>query len=238
MLTETVSYGAAFVAGVLSFFSPCILPLVPAYFTFITGYSLEDLTDAGRTDIRRATMRATASYVLGFSLVFVLMGASASLLGRLAFDYRDPIRIIGGVIIILFGVHLTGIWRIRWLDVERRIQLDRKPMHWMGTFLVGMAFGAGWSPCIGPLLGSILIVAGSRETVWQGVALLGIYAAGLAIPFLIISAFIHLLINFVRRATRLIRYLNLAAGCLLILMGLILLANRLDWITSLMGGGV
>ena len=238
MLTETVSYGAAFAAGVLSFFSPCILPLVPAYFTFITGHSLEDLTDAGHPGVRGAAMRATLAYVLGFSLVFVLMGASASLLGRLAFDYRDPIRIIGGVIIILFGIHLTGIWRIRWLDVERRVHLDRKPMHWMGTFLVGMAFGAGWSPCIGPLLGSILIVAGSRETVWQGAALLALYAAGLAIPFLIISAFIHLLINFVRRATRLIRYLNLAAGCLLILMGLILLANRLDWITSLMGGGV
>jgi cytochrome c-type biogenesis protein len=238
MLTESVSYGAAFAAGVLSFFSPCILPLVPAYFTFITGHSLEDLTASGRRPgVRGATIRATLAYVLGFSLVFVLMGASASFLGRLVLAHRELIRIVGGLIIILFGIHLTGIWRIGWLDVERRVHLERKPAHWLGTFLVGMAFGAGWSPCIGPLLGSILIVAGSQETIWQGMGLLALYAAGLAIPFVFISAFIHLLLGFVRRATVLIRYLNLAAGGLLILMGLILLANRLDLITGLMGGG-
>lgn len=236
MLTETVSYGAAFVAGVLSFFSPCILPLAPAYFTFITGHSLEDLTAAERPGIQWATVRATIAYVLGFSVVFILMGASASLLGRLAFDYRDPIRIIGGAVIILFGIHLTGIWRIRWLDFEHRVHVQRKPVHFLGTFLVGMAFGAGWSPCIGPLLGSILIVAGSQETVRQGVGLLACYAAGLAIPFLVISFFVHLMLGFVRRATRLIRGLNLAAGLLLVFIGLILLTNRLNFITSLVGG--
>ena len=235
MLSETVSYGAAFAAGLLSFFSPCILPLVPAYFTFITGYSLEELTDAPRPGIRGAVVRATAAYVLGFSLVFILLGASASLVGNLIHAYRDAIRIAGGVLIIVFGIHLTGIWRIGWLDFERRIHLDRKPMHLLGTFLVGMAFGAGWSPCIGPLLGSILIVASSQETVWQGVGLLSLYAAGMAIPFLIISAFVNLLIVFVRRAARFIRYLNLAAGLLLVVIGVMLLTDRLYLVTGVVG---
>lgn len=236
MLTESVSYPAAFAAGLLSFFSPCILPLVPAYFTFITGYSLDDLTGADGRRRRGAVMRATLAYVLGFSLVFVLMGASASLLGALVFDYRDAIRIAGGVVILLFGVHLTGLFRFRWLEFERRVHVDRKPVHLFGTFLVGMAFGAGWSPCIGPLLGSILIVAGSQDSVGQGVALLSLYAAGLAIPFLVLSAFAHLLVVFVRRAAKAVRALNLAAGLLLIAMGLLLLTDRLHLIGGLTGG--
>jgi cytochrome c-type biogenesis protein len=225
MPIENISYGAALVAGLLSFFSPCILPLVPAYFTFITGFSLEELTGDMRPGIRGAVVRATLAYVLGFSLF-----------GSLAFAYRDVIRIVGGALIIIFGIHLTGIWRIGWLDFEKRVHLDRKPMHLLGTFLVGMAFGAGWSPCIGPLLGSILIVAGNQETVGQGILLLSLYAAGLAIPFLTLSVFINLLLVFVRKAAPAIRYLNMAAGILLILMGLLLLTNRLHWITGVLGG--
>ena len=237
MLTESVSYPAAFLAGLLSFFSPCILPLVPAYFTFITGLSLDALTGEDARRRRGAVMRATLAYVLGFSLVFVLLGASASLLGGLILDYRDAIRIAGGVVVLVFGIHLTGLVRIRWLDFERRVHLNRKPMHLLGTFLVGMAFGAGWSPCIGPLLVSILIVAGSQETVWQGVWLLTLYSAGLAIPFLVLSAFAHLLVGFVRKAARAIRVLNLTAGLLLIVMGLMLLTNRLYLIVEALGGG-
>jgi cytochrome c-type biogenesis protein len=236
MPIESISYGAALIAGVLSFFSPCILPLVPAYFTFITGYSLEELTGEMRPGLRGAVVRATLAYVLGFSLVFILLGASASLFGALAFAYRDAIRIAGGALIVIFGIHLTGIWRIGWLDFERRVHLKRKPMHLLGTFLVGMAFGAGWSPCIGPLLGSILIVAGSQETVGQGVLLLSLYAAGLAIPFMVLSLFINLLLVFVRKAAPAIRYLNLAAGILLILIGLLLLTNRLHWISGALAG--
>ncbi|HDI61024.1 MAG TPA: cytochrome c biogenesis protein CcdA [Desulfobacteraceae bacterium] len=235
MPIEGISYGAALAAGLLSFFSPCILPLVPAYFTFITGFSLEELTGARRPGLRGAVVRATLAYVLGFSLVFILLGASASLFGSLAFAYRDTIRIVGGALIVIFGIHLTGIWRIGWLDFEKRVHLNRKPMHLLGTFLVGMAFGAGWSPCIGPLLGSILIVAGNQETVGQGILLLSLYAAGLAIPFLTLSVFINLLLVFVRKAAPAIRYLNMAAGILLIFIGLLLLTNRLHWISGALG---
>jgi cytochrome c-type biogenesis protein len=227
MVTDTITYPAALLAGLLSFLSPCVLPLIPAYFTFITGYSLEELTAAANSQIRAKVILSTLAYVSGFSLVFILMGASASFFGSFIFKYRDMIRIIGGVLIIILGIHLTGIIRIHALEFEKRIQLKKKPLHLFGTFLVGMAFGAGWSPCIGPLLGSILIVAGSQETVLKGVALLSVYSAGLAIPFLIISIFINFLLIWIRKATRAIRFLNAAAGILLILIGILLVTDKL-----------
>ena len=174
MFTQTVSFPAAFVAGLLSFLSPCVLPLIPAYFTFITGFSIEELTEEYNSEIRKKVFLSTFLFVLGFSLVFILMGASASYLGGLMYTYKKLIRIIGGILIIILGIHLTGLIRIPGLDFEKRIALEKKPLHFLGTLIIGMAFGAGWSPCIGPLLGSILIIAGSQETVWQGVILLGI----------------------------------------------------------------
>ncbi|MBW2597294.1 MAG: cytochrome c biogenesis protein CcdA, partial [Deltaproteobacteria bacterium] len=222
-----VSFPAAFLAGFLSFLSPCVLPLIPAYFTFITGFSLEELTENRNSEIRKKVVFSTVSFVCGFSLVFILMGASASYLGGLIYNYREIIRIIGGMLIILMGVHLTGIIRIPGLDVEKRIHMEKKPLHFLGVFIIGMAFGAGWSPCIGPLLGSILIIAGSQETVRQGIVLLAIYSAGLALPFIILSVFIHLLLMVIKKASRFLQYVNAAAGILLIIAGLILVTNKL-----------
>jgi cytochrome c-type biogenesis protein len=232
MFTEAISYPAAFTAGLLSFLSPCVLPLVPAYFTFITGYSLEELTESRNAEIRKKVFLSTILFVSGFSLVFILMGASASYLGSLIYNYRELIRIIGGVFIIILGVHLTGIIRIRGLDFEKRINVGKKPLHFFGIFIVGMAFGAGWSPCIGPLLGSIIIIAGSQETVWQGIILLAIYSAGLAIPFIIMSVFINFLLIFIKKASRVLRYINTVAGILLIIVGLILVTNKLYVLTG------
>ena len=183
MSIEAISFPAAFIAGLLSFLSPCVLPLIPAYFTFITGLSLEELTENRNAEIRKKVFLSTISFVFGFSTVFILMGASASYLGGLMYKYRDLIRVVGGILIILLGIHLTGVIRIRGLEFEKRINLEKRPLHFLGTFIIGMAFGAGWTPCIGPLLGSILLIAGSQETVRQGIVLLGIYSAGLAIPF-------------------------------------------------------
>ena len=227
MLTQTVSFPAAFTAGILSFLSPCVLPLIPAYFTFITGFSLEELTENRNSEIRKKVFLSTVSFVSGFSLIFILMGASASYLGSLMFNYRGLIRIIGGILIILMGVHLTGIIRIPGLDVEKRINMERTPLHFLGIVIIGMAFGAGWSPCIGPLLGSILIIAGSQETVWQGIVLLAIYSSGLALPFIIMSVFINLLLIVIKKASRVLQYVNAAAGILLIIVGLILVTNKL-----------
>ena len=227
MLTQTVSFPAAFVAGLLSFFSPCVLPLIPAYFTFITGFSIKELTEEYNSEIKKKVIFSTSMFVLGVSLVFILMGASASYLGGLMYTYKTSIRIIGGILIIILGIHLTGLIRIPGLDFEKRITLEKKPLHFLGTLIIGMAFGAGWSPCIGPLLGSILIVAGSQETVWQGVILLGIYSAGLAIPFIIISIFINFLLIFIKKASKVLKYVNVVAGVVLIVVGLILVTNKL-----------
>jgi len=227
MLVETVPYPAAFLFGLLSFFSPCILPVLPAYFSFISGYSLEELSDGRNATVRRRVMLSTAAFVLGFSTVFIALGMSASLIGNLAHNYRDIIRITGGILIILFGIHMSGIYSFSLLNYEGRLHLQKKPLHALGTFLIGMAFAAGWSPCMGPQLGSILIIAGSRETIWQGTMLLGIYSAGLAIPFLILSFFIHYLIQFLQRVKKAVRYVNITAGILLIVMGLLLLTNKL-----------
>jgi len=158
------------------------------------------------------------------------MGASASYLGGITTKYKELIRIIGGILIIVLGVHLTGLIRIKALDFEKRMHFHKKPLHLFGIFIIGMAFGAGWSPCIGPLLGSILIVAGSQETVWQGVLLLAIYSSGLALPFLIMSVFINFLLVFIKRASLGIKYINLVAGILLILMGLLLVSNQLNFL--------
>jgi cytochrome c-type biogenesis protein len=234
MFTQTVSYSAAFLAGLLSFLSPCVLPLIPAYFSFITGFSLDELLDKNRTSIRKKVFFSTLAFVCGFSFVFIILGASASYLGGLIDQYRDYIRIIGGIIIIIFGIHLTGWLQIRRLNIDRRIHLQNKPFRIMGTFVIGMAFGAGWSPCIGPLLGSILVIASSKDTVWQGIELLAVYSAGMAIPFILISIFINFLLEFLHRANRIIKHINRVAGLLLILVGIFLLTDSFTLIYSLL----
>jgi cytochrome c-type biogenesis protein len=231
MFAESVSIPAAFAAGLLSFFAPCVLPLIPAYFTFISGFSLEELTQNPGANVRRRVFVSTLAYVLGFSTVFILLGATASVLGGLVFRYSDWIRIIGGIFIIFFGLHLTGILKLNFLNVDRHIHVRRKPLHLVGTFLVGMAFGAGWSPCVGPLLGSILILASSQETVLQGVGLLAIFSAGLALPFVVLSLFINYLLGFLNRFTRIIKYANMTAGILMLIIGVALISNQINFMS-------
>jgi len=232
MISENVPYHLALLAGLASFFSPCVLPLIPAYFTFITGFSLEELLEGKASALRIKILISTILYVSGFSFVFILLGASASYLGSLVFEYRNVITKIGGAVIILFGIHLTGLIRIRYLNVEKRLHMQRKPLHFLGAFFIGMAFGAGWSPCIGPLLGSILILAGSQETVRTGVLLLAVYSAGLALPFILISIFINFLLVFIKKTIRIIKYINAVAGVLLIIIGVLLLTDKLYLITG------
>ncbi|MCG2831141.1 MAG: cytochrome c biogenesis protein CcdA, partial [Desulfobacteraceae bacterium] len=231
MFVEAVTYPAAFLAGLLSFFSPCILPIIPSYFTFITGFSLEELTIDYNSEIRRKVFFSTVSYVLGFSFVFILMGASASFLGNIIYKYSDVIRITGGVLIIILGIHLTGLIRIPYLFLEKRVNIAKKPAHFLGTFIIGMAFAAGWTPCIGPLLGSILVIASNQETVWQGVILLSIYSLGLAIPFVVISIFINFILKFIRKVSVALKYVNIVAGIMLIFVGLFLVSNKMYLLT-------
>lgn len=232
MMTDAITYPAAIIAGLLSFFSPCILPVLPAYFSFITGHSLEKLISTPSAGTRARIMGSTLAFVTGFSIVFILMGASATALGNLVYDYRDVIRVAGGIIIIGFGIHVSGLFRFRPLDFDRHIVVTKRPAHMLGACLVGMAFGAGWSPCVGPLLGSVLLVAGSQETVWQGVGLLSAYSIGMAVPFLVMSAFIHLMLAFLQRIRRWLPVANAVAGSLLVLFGILLIMDRMTLLTA------
>lgn len=227
-MIQEITYPAAVIAGLLSFFSPCILPLVPSYFSFISGLSLDELTGPPKTGLHRKVILSTLAFVLGFSVVFVLMGASATYLSSLLLEAKTFLRITGGILIIILGLHLLGAFQIRALLFEKRFSVNKKPLHFLGAFLIGMAFGAGWSPCIGPMLGTILILASSQESVAQGIWLLSLYSAGLAIPFMLLAIFINFLVRFVRRTGKIVRYFNYAAGALLIMTGLLLVTDKLQ----------
>ncbi len=232
MFTENITYSAALFAGLLSFFSPCILPLIPAYFSFITGLTLDELTE-NKKEVRQKVILSTLFYVAGFSFIFILFGASASFLGGVASQYSWVVRYLGGGIILVFGLHLLGIINIKGFNFEKKIHVKEKPLHLMGVFVIGMAFGAGWSPCIGPMLGSILIVAGNQDTILKGVSLLAVYSAGLAIPFIIISFFINSILGIMKRATKFIGALNKASGILLIIIGLLLIFDKFRLLANL-----
>lgn len=209
-------------AGVLSFLSPCVLPLVPSYLGFITGMSLDDLSAGVQ---RRSAMLHASLFVVGFSLVFLALGASATVLGQLLFRYQDWLARIGGVLIIIFGLHLIGAFRIGSLMRERRVHLAQRPAGYFGAVIAGIAFGAGWTPCIGPVLAGVLTYAGTRETMREGIVLLGAYAAGMAIPFLLAAFATGTFLNASRRLGRLLPALEKTSGVILILAGLLLVSG-------------
>ncbi|MBU1196172.1 MAG: cytochrome c biogenesis protein CcdA [Proteobacteria bacterium] len=232
MIFEEITYTVALIAGLTSFFSPCILPLLPAYFSFITGMSIEELT-RNTKGTRKKVFFATLFYVAGFSVIFILLGASASFLGSFAREYSWIIRYLGGTVVIIFGLHLLGIININALNFEKRIHLKEKPLHLLGAFVVGMAFGAGWTPCIGPQLGAILglathqgMAADQQGTILKGIILLSIYSAGLAIPFLVISIFINSILEIMKKTKKLMIVLNRISGILLIVIGLLLIFDQ------------
>lgn len=221
-MSESVGILIAFSAGVLSFLSPCVLPLVPSYLSFVTGMSLEDLQQGFH---RRRVLVHSGLFVAGFTLIFVLLGASASFLGGFLRYNSDWIARIGGAIIIVFGLHLTGAFHLTPLMRERRVHLSDKPVGYLGTLLVGVAFGAGWTPCIGPVLGAILTMAASQEHLLQGVSLLFVYSMGLAIPFVLAALALERFLTAFSRFRRLLPAVQFASGVLLIVLGLLLVTG-------------
>ncbi|MGB1658037.1 MAG: cytochrome c biogenesis CcdA family protein [Longimicrobiales bacterium] len=213
----------AFTAGVFSFLSPCVLPLVPSYLTFVTGMSLEDLQDG--VD-RKTTFTHSLLFVIGFSSIFILLGASASFLGQFLRAYEVWIARVGGVIIILLGMHLAGVFKISPLLREKRVHLNDKPAGYLGTLGVGIAFGAGWTPCIGPALGAILTYGMTQDTMWAGVGLLSVYSLGLAVPFLLASLALDWFLQTFQRFRTWIPIVEKASGVLLILLGILLLTGQ------------
>lgn len=222
----------ALTAGVLSFLSPCVLPLVPSYLTFVTGMSLEDLQEG--VD-RKATMMHSILFVVGFSAIFILLGASASFLGQFFRQYEVWIARIGGLIIVVLGLHLAGAFRLLPLMREKRLHLNDKPAGYLGTLGVGMAFGAGWTPCIGPVLGAILTYGFSQETMWAGVGLLSVYSLGLAIPFLISALALDWFLQAFGRFRRYMPAVEKASGILLVFLGILLMTGTFTvlsgWLT-------
>lgn len=228
----TVSFGLAFLAGVVSFLSPCVLPIVPSYVGFITGLTLDELRDGSRAGARREAAVHSALFVLGFSLVFIALGASATALGGSIRRSLPLLQQIGGVVIILFGLYLLGAVRISAFLRERRVHLAAKPAGKIGSVLVGIAFGAGWTPCIGPVLASILLYASLEETMLRGMLLLGAYALGLGIPFFTAAVALNWFLARTRALQRWIRPLERFAGAVLILVGILLASGEFARMTA------
>jgi cytochrome c-type biogenesis protein len=211
----------AFLAGLRSFLSPCVLPLVPSYVGFLTGMTLPEVS--GR---RRVALVHALLFVGGFSLVFILLGASATALGRALNYYQVWLQRIGGVLIIGFGLVCLGVFRIRLLSQERRLHLERKPLGYLGSVLVGMAFAAGWTPCIGPVLGGILGLAATSTDVSRGMLLLGAYSAGLALPFLLAAVALDSFLEWFQRFRRFLPWVMRITGVMLVLVGLLLVSGE------------
>jgi cytochrome c-type biogenesis protein len=225
---KDMSFPLAFLAGILSFLSPCVLPLIPSYVSFITGISFKDLTvGVERKKIRYLTMTNSLAFIAGFSAVFISLGISSSAIGGFLFEYMDMIRIIGGVLVIIFGFFIAGFLKLDFLMREKKIHLSGKPAGYIGTFIVGMTFAAGWSPCIGPILGAILVYAGSKGSALYGFQLLAVYSLGMAIPFFLSALAINVFLSYSPKIAKFMRVIMIVSGLLLIIFGVLLLTDQI-----------
>ena len=219
----------AFSAGLLSFLSPCVLPLIPSYVTFITGLSLEDVTKARRTALIHSLL-----FILGFTLIVLALGATATAVGRLLLSQRYWLSRIGGVLVIIFGLYLLGVLNITAFMREKRVHLHDKPMGYLGSVVVGIAFGAGWSPCIGPILGAILTYTASAADYQRGLALLLAYSMGLAVPFLVAALAVNWFLKMFARLKTQMVWVQRIAGVLLIFVGVLMITNYLTILSTWM----
>lgn len=224
-LGESLGVALAFSAGLFSFLSPCVLPLFPSYLSFITGMSVDRLATDVSVGSRRRVILHSLAFIVGFTLVFVSLGASFSAAGQFLLDYREWIRIGGGLLIIVFGLYIAGILRIGIFGRTRQIEIKTKPAGYIGTFAVGVTFAIGWTPCVGPILGSILSLAGTAETVRKGIGLLLAYSAGLALPFFLSSLALGGFLRFFRRYRAAMPVVERVAGVLLVAVGLLVVTN-------------
>ena len=243
-MEENVTLLAAFGAGLLSFISPCVLPLVPGYLSYISGLSLDEMRGASVASVgsavavarpvgaKRQVVLSSLAFILGFSLVFVSLGAAASAIGQFLAQQQAIFNRIAGAVIIVFGLHTMGVLRIEWLYQEKRVHTSRKPAGFLGAGLVGVAFAFGWTPCIGPILAGILALASSQDTVEQGVQLLAVYSLGLGVPFLATALMIDRFFGALGRIRRHYHVIELVSGALLVIIGLLIFTNRFTVIAA------
>jgi len=224
-----VTIWGAFAAGLLSFISPCVLPLVPPYLCFLAGVTLDQLTgDESQAQVPRLPIfLASLAFVLGFTTVFVVLGASASVIGRVVMSYLDIFGYIAGAIIIVMGLHFLGVFRIGLLYREARVHVERRPAGLFGAYFIGVAFAFGWTPCVGPVLAAILFVAGTEDTVASGAALLAVYSLGIGLPFLLASLFAGPFMALMRRFRAHMDKVEKTMGALLVLTGVMFLTGQM-----------
>ena len=227
-MNPNVTLLAAFAAGFLSFVSPCVLPLIPGYISFVSGISVDEMRgDTAPATSRLQVFLTSLAFVIGFSIVFVALGASATAIGKFMFAKLPLLSKIAGVILIIFGLHTMGVFRLAFLDTEKRVHSQRKPAGPLGAMLVGVAFAFGWTPCIGPILGGILAIAGSKNSVGEGILLLAVYSLGLGIPFLLTSLAINQFFGAAKKIRRYYHGIELASGVLLIAIGVLIITGQL-----------
>ncbi len=227
-----ISFAIAFTAGFLSFLSPCVLPLVPSYLSYITGLSLAELTVSDRR-ARAAAMKHSLTFILGFSTIFIIFGVSATAFGRFFLTHQSALRQIGGGIMIFFGLAVAGVIRPAFLMRDTRLHLNEKPAGVIGSFLVGVAFGAGWTPCVGPILGTILLYASSVDSMATGVGLLAAYSAGLGLPLFLASLGVPTFLARFRKSARFLPIVSRVTGGLLVAVGIMLMTRLLPRLTTL-----
>jgi cytochrome c-type biogenesis protein len=231
LMHSDVSYLAALIAGLVSFLSPCVLPLVPPYLVYLAGASLERFADhEPEPRVKCETVIAAALFVFGFSTVFVSLGASASVIGSLIREYSGPLSIVAGILIIVMGLHFLGVTPIAFLMREKRAQVA-KPVGLWGAYVMGLAFAFGWTPCIGPILAAILAVAASERTVTRGASLLAVYSLGLGIPFIVAAFAIEPFAAFLSRFKKHLRRVEQVMGALLVLTGIAFLTGSINWMS-------
>lgn len=233
MLTE-ITYFGALVAGILSFASPCVLPLIPAYISFLGGASMDQLT--AKDGVDKATARrifyAALAFVLGFSTVFISLGATATAVSGVLARNSILLGQIAGVVIVIFGLHFMGVFRISFLNFEKRFNVQNKPAGVVGSYILGLAFAFGWTPCVGPILASVLMVAASGESVLYGTSLLAVYAAGLGIPFLIAALAVKPFMNFMKRFRQHMHKVEIAVGSLLVVTGVVIFTGDINQVAN------
>ncbi len=222
---SNVNIITALVAGILSFVSPCVLPLIPAYISYISGASLQEI-QAGEVSSAKIIINSIA-FVLGFSTVFVLLGASATLIGKALLRHMNTFKVVAGIIIIIFGLHTAGIIRIKFLNYEKKVQIKRSnSANLIGAYLIGLAFAAGWTPCVGPILGAILVTASTYTTMWKGILLLIVYSLGLGIPFILTAWAINKFFAAFKQIRKYFHAIEVISGVLLIFVGIWLILTK------------
>lgn len=228
-----VSIGAALLAGLLSFVSPCVLPIVPPYIAYLAGISFSDLGDE---DLAPGTARriilSSLFFVLGFTTVFVALGATASVIGQTVAQYFDTLAIVAGVIIVVMGLHFVGLFRIGLLYREARIDVQNDKVGYAGAYVMGLAFAFGWTPCVGPVLAAILFVAGAEGTALRGAMLLAVYSLGIGIPFMLAAVFAGRFLGFASRFKRHMRKIEITMGLLLIVTGILFITGSMSYIAQ------